>query len=225
MTDELTLALDTASATVSVALHDGVRVVAERAGEQTGKHAEQLTPLIEAVLGDAGATRADLTGVVAGVGPGPFTGLRVGLVTAVVLGYALDLPVHGVCSLDAVALQAVQAGQDGPFVAAMDARRREVYWARYEVTEIDGVRVPVRSGLPEVSLPADLELGGLPVAGRGAVLYPDALGEPFGSPLDPSAGALAGLARLGARFVLPPEPLYLRRPDAEANIARKRVLK
>jgi len=225
MTDELILALDTASATVSVAVHDGARVVAERAGERAGKHAEQLSPLIEAVLAEAGATRADLTGIVTGVGPGPFTGLRVGLVTAGVLGYALDLQVVGVCSLDAVALGAVNAGAGGSFAAAMDARRREVYWARYEVAEIDGVRVPVRSALPEVSAPADLDLAGLRVAGRGATLYPEILGDPLDGPLDPPAGALATLARLGQRFVLAPDPLYLRRPDAEANVSRKRVLK
>ncbi|GLY13153.1 tRNA (adenosine(37)-N6)-threonylcarbamoyltransferase complex dimerization subunit type 1 TsaB [Kineosporia sp. NBRC 101677] len=225
MTEELTLALDTASATVSVALHDGERVLAERAGEQGGKHAEQLTPLIEAVLAESGRTRAQLTGVVAGVGPGPFTGLRVGLVTANVLAYALELEVKGVCSLDAVALDAVRAGAIGSFIAAMDARRREVYWARYDVTEIDGVSVPVRTQLPEVSAAADIELQGLRVAGRGALLYPDVLNQPLEGSLDPSAGALASLAALDKRFVLEPEPLYLRRPDAQANISRKRVLK
>jgi tRNA threonylcarbamoyladenosine biosynthesis protein TsaB len=223
--NDLVLALDTASATVSVALHDGARVLAERAGERSGKHAEQLTPLIEAVLAETGRKRDELTRVVVGVGPGPFTGLRVGLVTASVLGYALDLEVQGVCSLDAVAFGAVQAGARESFVAAMDARRREVYWARYEVSEIDGVLVPVRSGLPEVLAPADVPLDGARVAGRGAQLYPDALGEPLEGPLDPPAGALASLAALGDHFVLNPDPLYLRRPDAEANLSRKRVLK
>ena len=225
MTDELTLALDTASASVSVALHDGVRVVAERTGAQPGKHAEQLAPLIEEVLADAKALREDLTRIVAGVGPGPFTGLRVGLVTAGVLGYALEVEVVGVCSLDAVAFGAVQAGAEESFIAAMDARRREVYWARYGVTKVGGVPVPVRLELPEVSVPADVPLEGLRVAGRGAELYTDILGEPLEGPLDPPAGALAILAHLDARFVLPAEPLYLRRPDAEANISRKRVLK
>lgn len=223
MTDELTLAVDTASATVSVALHDGAQVVAQLTGDRTGKHAEQLTPLIEAALAKAGRSRGDLTGIVAGVGPGPFTGLRVGLVTANVLAYALDLEVQGVCSLDAVAYGAVQAGARGSFVAAMDARRREVYWSRYEVVEIDGALVPVRAALPEVNLPADLDLQGLRVAGRGAELYPDVLGQPLEGPLDPPAGALAVLASYG--YVLEAEPLYLRRPDAEANAGRKRVLK
>jgi tRNA threonylcarbamoyladenosine biosynthesis protein TsaB len=225
MTDELTLALDTASASVSVALHDGVRVVAERTGDRPGKHAEQLAPLIEEVLAEAGFRREDLTRIVAGVGPGPFTGLRVGLVTASVLGYALEVEVVGVCSLDAVAFGAVRAGAEDSFVAAMDARRREVYWARYGVSKVGGVPVPVRLELPEVSAPAALPLEGLRVAGRGAELYADILGEPLEGPLDPPAGALATLAHLDARFVLPAEPLYLRRPDAEANISRKRVLK
>lgn len=227
MSDEFVLALDTASAMVSVAVHDGTRVVAECTGERAGKHAEQLTPLVEQVLAQAGTTRSALRGIVAGVGPGPFTGLRVGLVTANVLGYALDLPVRGVCSLDAVALGALGPdGRGGPgsFVAAIDARRREVYWARYEVTEIGGARVPVRIGPPQVGAPAEVDLAGLPVAGRGALLYPELLGEPLPGPIDPSAGALAVLAGLDRRFVLPAEPLYLRRPDAQANPGRKRVL-
>jgi len=224
MSDEFVLALDTASATVSVAVHDGSQVVAECAGDRPGKHAEQLTPLIGAVLGRAGITRGDLSAVVAGVGPGPFTGLRVGLVTAAVLGLALDIPVRGVCSLDAIALGAA-ADPNTPeqFVAAMDARRREVYWARYELTRIAGVRVGVRSGDPQVGAPTQVPAPSA-VAGRGALLYPEALGEMLPGPVDPGAGALAVLAGLDPRFVLPPEPLYLRRPDAQANPGRKRVL-
>ena len=76
----------------------------------------------------------EVTDVAVGVGPGPFTGLRVGLVTAQVLGHVLDVPVHGVCSLDALALAAVRCGtvtEQETFCVATDARRREVYWGRY----------------------------------------------------------------------------------------------
>ena len=97
------LAFDTATPFVTVALHDGEDVVAERRSEQRMKHGEQLAPLIEAVLADAGIVRQDLTAIAVGVGPGPFTGLRVGLVTARTLGFVLEIPVYGVCSLDVIA--------------------------------------------------------------------------------------------------------------------------
>src|SRR6478609_6422664 len=97
------------------------------------KHAEQLAPLIERALAEAGIVRQDLTAIAAGIGPGPYTGLRVGLVTARTLGFVLDLPVYGVCSLDALAVEAVETGAvDRDFVVATDARRKEVYLARYD---------------------------------------------------------------------------------------------
>src|SRR5437763_254921 len=91
-------------------------------------------PSIEDVLADAGAVRTDVTAVALGVGPGPFTGLRAGLVTARVLGLALQVPVHAVCSHDALALQVVADDATGVrpgerFAVATDARRRELYWA------------------------------------------------------------------------------------------------
>jgi tRNA threonylcarbamoyl adenosine modification protein YeaZ len=234
--DVLALVIDTSSAAVTAGIVEFApgtgpagrgepRVVAERVTVDARAHAELLTPFIAAGLDEAGIIPGALGSVIAGVGPGPFTGLRVGLVTAGVLGYALEVEVVGVCSLDAVAFGAVQAGVEESFIAAMDARRREVYWARYGVTKVGGVPVPVRLELPEVSVPADVPLEGLRVAGRGAELYTDVLGQPLEGPLDPPAGALAILAHLDSRFVLPAEPLYLRRPDAQANISRKRVLK
>ncbi|MFA6575005.1 MAG: tRNA (adenosine(37)-N6)-threonylcarbamoyltransferase complex dimerization subunit type 1 TsaB, partial [Nocardioides sp.] len=92
------LAFDTASPQVTVALHDGADVVAELTSEREMKHGEQLAPLIEAVMARAGIVRQDLTAIGVGVGPGPFTGLRVGLVTARTLGFVLEIPVYGVCS-------------------------------------------------------------------------------------------------------------------------------
>ena len=226
MTGRLLLAVDTSGPTVTAALHDGRTVLAEAHRADPRRHAELLAPLIVQVLADAGRSRGELTDVVAGVGPGPFTGLRVGVVTARMLGVVLGVPVHGVCSLDALA---EAAPVDLPaFLVATDARRREVHWARYH-------RGPsgraVRDDGPHVALPADVPTGGLPVVGRGAALYPQALGEPVrGAPPDVDAGVLAGLAARALAtgtpdgVLLPPEPLYLRRPDAVEPGARKRVL-
>jgi tRNA threonylcarbamoyl adenosine modification protein YeaZ len=215
----LLLALDTASAAVSVALHDGTSVLASRAGTSSPKHVELLTPLVSEALAEIKATPADLTAVAVGVGPGPFTGLRVGLVSAAAFGLALGIDVLGVCSLDAVAAGAVSAGLDAEeFLVAIDARRREVYWARYRM---EG-KLPVRVDGPNVAAPADVPRNGLPVVGRGGDLYPDQLG-PALLPLDPPAADLAALALLGEPYLLPAEPLYLRRPDASMPGARKRV--
>ncbi len=202
------LAFDTATPLVSVAAYDGNRVVAEHSAELPMRHGEQLAPLIEEVLAEAGISPADLTQVAAGVGPGPFTGLRVGLVTARTLGYALGIPVVGVCSLDALAVEAVATGAvSGEFAVAIDARRKEVYLAAYDAR---GRRV----GNPIVERP-DVVATGLAVVGAGPVLYPEAFPQAVG-PTRPSAGWLARAVAEGLADVLPPEPLYLRRPDAEA---------
>jgi len=148
------LAFDTATPYVTVALHDGEDVVAERRSEQRMRHGEQLAPLIEEVMGDVGIVRQDLTAIAVGVGPGPFTGLRVGLVTARTLAFVLEIPVYGVCSLVVVALEAAQvAPVGGKLTVATDARRKEVYLASYDETggRLEGPTVvrPARASLSE----------------------------------------------------------------------------
>ncbi len=129
----LVLGFDTATPAVSVALHDGERVIAAASALDARRHSELLTPMIAKIMADAGASRADLTAIAVGVGPGPYTGLRVGVVTARVLGSVLGLPVSGVCSLDVIAASAASAASAAPaFLVATDARRKEVYWARYD---------------------------------------------------------------------------------------------
>ena len=208
----LLLAFDTATPAVTVALHDGETVVAEHTVVDAMRHGELLAPGIANVLESAGADRTQLTDIAVGVGPGPFTGLRVGLVTARTLGEVLGLPVHGVCSLDVLA---AEADVEGPFVVATDARRKEVYWAAYADRR-------TRTSGPHVARPADVEAPGV-VVGRGAVLYPDAFPKPA-APENPSAAVLAEQVARGCVEVLPPDPLYLRRPDAVAATARKKVL-
>ncbi len=206
----LLLAIDTSGPAVSVAVHDGGQLVGSAQGEGTMAHGELLAPAVRDALADAGRSAADLTDVAVGVGPGPFTGLRVGIVTARTLAATLGLTSHGVCSLDALALD---AGLDGEHLVAIDARRKEVYWARY-VPDADGVVRRVDG--PHVDRPAELARlhPGLPVVGRGATLYADVLHATEG-PLDPSAAALAEGVVRGHVEVLGLEPLYLRRPDAQ----------
>ena len=214
----LVLALDTSSPAVSAALvrvePQGSEVLAEHVVVDARRHGELLALGVRAVLDGRPATR--LAAVVVGLGPGPFTGLRVGLVTAASMGDALGVPAYGVCSLDAV-------GQ-GERVVVTDARRKEVYWARYDTAgRVEG---------PAVERPADLAErlrgSGARLVGAGAVLHRDAFA---GLPVDDSAVHPSGpeLVALAADRLLagaPSEaltPLYLRRPDAVQPGATKRV--
>lgn len=228
------LALDTSAAASAAVVDDAGRTLATRSSGETRRHAEALTPLLDAVLAEAGVARTELTAVVAGTGPAPFTGLRVGLVTARTLGLALGIPVHGVSSLDALALATVRALQPaGEVLVVTDARRREVYWARYRAVVGAGTdaTVEVVDG-PGVDAPADVAargVEGLVVAGAGTALYPELLPATPGTPadVDPADLARVALARLavaGEGTVLPTEPLYLRRPDAVPPAPGKRVL-
>jgi tRNA threonylcarbamoyladenosine biosynthesis protein TsaB len=212
----LLLGMDTATPAVTVALHDGSQPLAQIVTVDTHRHAEVLAPAIARVITDAGVSQRDLTGVAVGVGPGPYTGLRVGVVTAKVLGAALGIPVYGVCSLDVIAadVEGVRA-----FLVATDARRRELYWAGYDETG--------RWAGPDVCAPGDIPDRGLPAAGEGPLVYPEFLPNATG-PTYPAAATLCRLVAQalasGARSVLlAPEPLYLRRPDAREPGAPKRV--
>jgi tRNA threonylcarbamoyl adenosine modification protein YeaZ len=217
---------DTATPAVSAALHDGNRVVAEAFAVDARRHGELLMPMIAQVLADAGASRGDLTAVAVGVGPGPYTGLRVGVVTARVLAAVLGIPLYGVCTLDIIAADVPASGRD--FGVATDARRKEVYWARYGAAgeRVEGPLVSSASSLPDAA--------GLAVAGTGAQLYPEAFGEVI-EPAYPQARTLGrivagqleqaggpGADTSGVRL-LAAEPLYLRRPDAREPGPPKRV--
>ena len=222
----LLLAFDTATPAVTVAVHDGSDVVAEASGEGPMAHGELLAPAIHAAMTEAGAAMSDLTDVAVGVGPGPFTGLRVGVVTALTLGSTLGITTHGVCTLDIFAAELTQGSAiEDEFLVATDARRKEVYWAHYRPADPSSDHGGAeRLDGPHVSYPADLaELhAGMPVVGRGAALYPDALAVLDG-PIDPSAAALARAVVAGSVRELPLEPLYLRRPDATPLVLPKQA--
>jgi tRNA threonylcarbamoyl adenosine modification protein YeaZ len=235
----LVLALDTATPAITAALvelddlsagstaggdaNGGVRLLAERVTVNSRAHGELLAPQITAVLADAGGKARDLGAVVVGTGPGPFTGLRVGLVTAATMSFALDIPAYGVCTLDA--LGAAAAGAPGAAVlVATDARRKEIYWAVYR----DGVRVTE----PSVNRPADVtallaEHDVLVGVGEGAASYAQILGVDVGELRYPPALELVRLAAGRIRAGAPSDPLtplYLRRPDAVEPAARKPAL-
>ena len=208
------LALDTATNAVTAAVHDGTRVVASHSVVDARRHAEILMPVIDRVM--AGVPKSALTQVAVGVGPGPYTGLRVGVMTAMTLGHALGIPVVGLCSLDALAA-AVPLDE---FAVATDARRKEVYWAVYSHG--------VRRSAPSVSLPGELpiDVRELPTAGRGPLLYPElfALGI---EPLDVDAGWLAtevARRQTAGEPLDEVRPLYLRQPDAKPSSGVKSVL-
>ncbi|WP_330306746.1 MULTISPECIES: tRNA (adenosine(37)-N6)-threonylcarbamoyltransferase complex dimerization subunit type 1 TsaB [unclassified Streptomyces] len=205
----LLLALDTATPAVTVALHDGTSVIASSSQVDARRHGELLLPAVDRVLADAGLKLDAVTGIVVGVGPGPYTGLRVGLMTADTFGLVLGVPVHGLCTLDGLAYA---AEVEGPFVVATDARRKEVYWARYADRR-------TRVSEPAVDRPAEIAdaVAGLPAVGAGALLYPDTFPDAR-EPEHVTAAALACLAaeKLAAGEELEaPRPLYLRRPDAQ----------
>ena len=213
----LVLALDTATPTLVAGLgrwspEGGTEVVAERSVPSGNRHAELLTPAIRGVLEVAGLAMGDLDAVVTGLGPGPFTGLRVGIVTALTLADARGLPVVGVCSLDAVG--------SGARTVVTDARRKEVYWATYDA---DGRR----AAGPDVVRPEDLD-------GSGPFVGDPAFAERLGAPVTVAEVTTAGLLRAAAPQLADPAamasparpplvPLYLRRPDATPPTAIKAV--
>lgn len=221
----LLLAFDTATPAVTAAVHDTSSGATLATADQVDarRHGELLLPTIDRVLRAAGTGKEQLGALVVGTGPGPYTGLRVGLATAAALGHALGLPVYGVCTLDGIARAARDAGLTGAFTVATDARRKEVYWARYDA---DGVRVEG----PAVDRPAELSerLGDLPAVGAGAALYPESFRALVpGMPEHQSAAALAAHAAgelAAGRTLSAPLPLYLRRPDAEVPKNYKTVL-
>ena len=208
----LVLALDTATPTLVAGLarwsaDGGAQVLAERAVPSGTKHAELLAPAVRGVLTDAGLALADVDAVVTGLGPGPFTGLRVGVVTAAGIADARRLPVVGVCSLDAIGA--------GARTVVTDARRKEVYWAAYAA---DGSRTDG----PGVGRPEELAAAGPYV---GDVRF----AERLGAPVEAAEVTTAGLLRAAAPQLADPSsagpllPLYLRRPDATPPSARKPV--
>ncbi|OLE28055.1 MAG: tRNA (adenosine(37)-N6)-threonylcarbamoyltransferase complex dimerization subunit type 1 TsaB [Actinobacteria bacterium 13_1_20CM_3_71_11] len=215
----LIVVVDSATPAITAALAKvtdaDARLLARRVTVDARAHGELLAPAIEAVLQESGVRPRELGAVVAGIGPGPFTGLRVGLVTAAALADSLAIPAYGVGTLDAIGWATT-----GRVLVATDARRKEVYWAVYEngrpVTE------------PAVDKPASLDVEVDHAVGDGALHYASVLRVPVrDEPRYPPAEGLVALAAGRIRDKAPTEPLtplYLRRPDAVEPGTRKAVL-
>jgi tRNA threonylcarbamoyl adenosine modification protein YeaZ len=224
----LVLVLDTATPAVTAAVvlvdpmasgRTGVRALSARCVTDARAHGELLAPAVASVLSAAGVSGRDLAAIVAGVGPGPFTGLRVGLATGASIGQALGIPTYGVCSLDAIGTAARAAS-----LVATDARRKEIYWGVYRggvaLTE-PAVDRPER--VAELLAGSEVEVA----LGDGAHRYAAALPWPYlDEPRYPPPVALACLAADRVRHRAPGEiltPLYLRRPDVAEPHAPKAV--
>lgn len=219
----LVLALDTSSPATSVALVDvaSMRTEAERSTVGENRHGELLAPLVDEVLSAAGIAFRQLDAVAVGLGPGPFTGLRVGVVTAAAVADALHLPAYGVCSLDVVADAFAAAGRR--FAVVTDARRKQVYWASYDER---GRRVH-GPGLDRPDELARLLEGRVAsVVGFAAVTYAEVFAGFTLADAHPEARHVASLAAGRVRAHAPGEPLepmYLRRPDARPPGPPKQV--
>ena len=224
------LGIETAVEHVGVALGDyrGIRAHSMLASDR--RHAEALTPMIDFVMSQAEVAMTDLSAVAVDVGPGLFTGMRVGMAAAQSIAWALELPMVPVCSLDAVAMNADWS--DNVVAAALDARRGEVYWALYRMRGVG--TEPQRLTEPVVSSPEDLAVH---IADRGeevvcagsgferhkemfmALSLAQFLGDAGRFPLATQVVALATHRIAADDTVLPGaiEPMYLRAPDAEIN--------
>jgi tRNA threonylcarbamoyl adenosine modification protein YeaZ len=214
--------MDTSAGTSVALVSLEGEVLAQWETEDTMRHAEVVGSGIARVLADSGTDAADVTLVAAGVGPGPFTGLRVGLAAAVAFATALDIPLLPTVSHDAIARGYFAArgpeSQASSLMVVTDARRKEIYWSQYSGLS-DGI--PQRSQGPalakpeELAKPEDLE----PVSGHSDSLVRIDAGSVSAADL-----ALVALAEHAAGIVRAFEPLYLRSPDVTLSAGPKRVV-
>ena len=198
------LAIDTSAGTaVAIVDRDG-GILAEHSSDDTRRHAEVIDGLIAACFAEAKVTVAELSGVAVGMGPGPFTGLRVGIAAARAFAFGAGKPVVPVVSHDAVAF-----GITGPTLVVTDARRREVYWSAYSGSDAEGL--PIRIEGPSLCKPDDLPV----FEGFERV---DAATIPGGA-----LGMLAESLYLHKRPFAGDEALYLRSPDVTPSNGPRRV--
>lgn len=189
------LVIDTATSRTSVGLFDGAIPLFAGRHDGATEHGEALPRLVEGALEVAAELGKEIKEVVVGMGPGPFTGLRAGIAFAQVFAHARKIPLAGICSLDGIV-----SGVSGEYIVATDARRKEIYWAKYD----SGKRITE----PRVSLPDEVKALGLPVYGEGAEKYG------FEADIDliyPHPLFLLAATEWADNVH---EPIYIRKPDA-----------
>ncbi|MGL6234124.1 MAG: tRNA (adenosine(37)-N6)-threonylcarbamoyltransferase complex dimerization subunit type 1 TsaB [Segniliparus sp.] len=230
----LVLTIDTSTETTNVGgvwfdgLDGKIQNVVTRSAVDS-KHVEQIASLAEEILEWTDGAAQGLDAVVVGVGPGPYTGLRIGIAAAAAFGDALGVPVHGVCSLDALAVE-VDEDWDNPgrvfhdVLSVLDAKRREVFWALHH----DGQRVLGPAVCRPDELPGFLEGRNVDVSVGATQLLPSSVTELFGGvrPQSPQPWGLATLAIPALLAGEPPAslvPLYLRPPDAKPPASMKGI--
>jgi tRNA threonylcarbamoyladenosine biosynthesis protein TsaB len=230
------VAIETATETVGVAVRAATGVQAALTLTGRRRHVETLTPALEHLLGQLDLVPGDLGVVAVDIGPGLFTGLRVGVAAAKGLAQSLGIGIVGATSLDVLTAGAAAAGCRGLVLACVDARRGEVFAAVHDVdiAAVPTVRLPAGLFAPEGLAAALGGLAGAPVhaVGDGAVRYADVLqavpGVECGAPalVFPPPGALLDIARARMASGEPPVepatvvPLYMREADATSNFAR-----
>lgn len=207
------LAIDTSAGTSVAVVDRGRGVLGERSSADTRGHAEVIGTFIAECVAESGVPVAALSAIVAGMGPGPFTGLRVGIAAAQAFALGADVPVMRVVSHDAIAFAHYRAGATGPLLVVTDARRREVYWSAYR--GVDAAGIPDRAEQAGLARPEELASA---VPGYDTYQRLDAA--------EVSAAALGLLAEAMSAAGRPfagAAPLYLRAPDAVASAGPKRV--
>lgn len=223
------LAIDTALDAVSVCLVDGEDVLANAEAKSDRRHGEMLTPMIQSVLRESGCTVHDIGNIAVDVGPGLFTGMRVGIATAKAMAEVLEANLVGVSSLEVVAHQA--STEFDVIAAVIDARRGEVFWSLHRADDREQVST-ARAGSPEECLASIADRGqSVCLVGTGVTRYrqvfddglrlavPDFEFAPE-SAYVPTATTLAVIATsrlVDAVSVDELVPMYLRAPDAEIN--------
>jgi len=205
----IVLGIDTSSDVTSVALVSDETVVCDRQHQDARRHAEILAKLIEDCLVEP------IDAVCCGVGPGPYTGLRAGIVSALALGLALDRPVYGICSLDALALNVARSVQGASFEVGIDARRKETYWGRYDADarRLAGPHIAKDwqgYGIGDGLYPRAADIGLLAIRAITSGEQPLPLEVPLAEHGTESGETAAAIAQ---HTLLPARPLYIRRPD------------
>lgn len=237
----LILGIDTSTDSVSVAIGDGPRVMAQSEAVSDRQHCEALVPMIDFVRQQAGVSFREIGAIAVDIGPGLFTGLRVGVAAAKAIAFSLDLPVIGISSLDVLAAAAPPT--DSVIVSVIDARRNEIFWSMYRTIERDLTQVyaPCVGPVSELVVSV-LERGQSALfVGNGALQYQSKIVESIGTsnvtsmwdcefadvrfsrPTAATVVEMAHLLAINEQWLQADQlsPIYLRQPDAEINWATR----